>query len=135
VFRIRYRFTITWNYKVHFLNTGKPQKSNIININQEGHIFNVSRIISKESFICLGGVANKRLALAQALRTDGRTIPKLGYNKNSGSKKLRQRSWNCTTCVKMYRTDRSVDIILLLHFFVQLILLVINRTSNKFLYQ
>jgi len=38
--------------------------------------------MSKESFICLGGVANKRLALAQALRTDGRTIPKLGYNKN-----------------------------------------------------
>jgi len=57
--------------------------------------------MSKESFICLGGVANKRLTLAQALRTDGRTIPKLGYNKNSGSKKLGQRSWNCTTCVKM----------------------------------
>jgi hypothetical protein len=40
----------------------------------------------------LGGVANKRLALAQALRTDGRTVPKLGYNNNSGSKKLGQRS-------------------------------------------
>jgi hypothetical protein len=44
----------------------------------EGHIFNVSRIMFKESFICLGGVANKRLALAQALRTDGRTYPSWG---------------------------------------------------------
>ena len=46
----------------------------------------------KDSFICLGGVASKRLSLAQALRTDGQTIPKFGYNKNSGSKKLGQRS-------------------------------------------
>jgi hypothetical protein len=49
-----------------FFKYWKPQKSNIININQEGHIFNASRIMFKESFICLGGVANKRLALAQA---------------------------------------------------------------------
>ena len=55
-----------------------------MNITQEGHIFNAGSKMSKESFICLGGVANKRLALAQALRTDVRTIPKLGYNTNFG---------------------------------------------------